>query len=85
MTTQNIKNQTNNLVEHGKVLVNQGNQRQLVLQSKAGNTLIQSKLTIVAAVTAFLLLTGFISIPLVIIAAVIGMVLGVKVEIHNLD
>lgn len=85
MTTQNIKNQTNNLVEHGKVLVNQGNQRQLVLQSKAGNTLIQSKLTIVAAVTAFLLFTGFISIPLVIIAAVIGMVLGVKVEIHNLD
>lgn len=85
MTTQNIKNQTNNLVEHGKVLVNQGNQRQLVLQSKAGNTLIQSKLTIVAAVTAFLLLTGFISIPLVIIAAVIGMVLGVKVEIRNLD
>lgn len=84
MTSQDIKVQTNNLVEQAKSLVNQGNQRQLVLQTKEGKTLIQSKVTIVAAVSLFLLATGFISIPLVVIATIIGMVLGAKLELRNL-
>lgn len=84
MTSQDIKVQTNNLVEQAKTLVNEGNQRQLVLQTKEGKTLIQSKATTAAAVALFLLITGFISIPLLVIATVIGMVLGAKVEVRNL-
>ena len=84
METLNIKNQTNNLLEQGKSLVNAGNQRQIVFQTKEGKTLIQSKLTIVVAVAVFLLITGFVSIPVVAIATIIAMAFGVKVELRNL-
>lgn len=83
MTSETMKTEANNLVARAKDLVAEGNQRQLVFRTKEGKTLIEPTLTLTVAVAAFLLITGFISIPFMVIATVVGMVMGVQVELRN--
>lgn len=84
MSNEAIKTQAQDLMQRGQDLVEEGNQRQLVFLSKAGNPVVQTKLTIAAGVGAFLLITGIVSLPLVIIASVIAYMMGIRAEIRQL-
>jgi len=83
MTNETLKTEANNLVERGKELVAQGNQRRLVFRNKDGKALVQSSLTVAAAIAFVMLVTGFISIPMIVIASIIAMVWGIRVEVQN--
>lgn len=67
-----FKEQTQQIVERGKELAEEGKQRQITLNNRDGQELVSTNLTIVVAVSLFLLVTGFLSAPLVIIAAAFG-------------
>ena len=71
------------LKTRGQELVAEGNQRHLVFYNKSGQEYFQTSLTIAAAVSVFLLLTGILSIPLVLIAGIIATVAGVRVDLVN--
>lgn len=84
MTNEQLKSKTTDLKARGEELIVKGNQRQLVFRNKAGKTFFETTLTIVAGVSAFLLLTGFVSVPLLVVAGAIAMFMGVRVELqHN--
>lgn len=83
MTREELNAKTTDLKARGKELVSEGNQRQLVFRNKAGNTFFETTLTIVVGVSAFLVLTGFVSIPLLVVAGAIAMVMGVQVEVQQ--
>lgn len=85
MTSETMKTEANNLVARGKELVAEGSQRQLVFRTKAGRTLVEPTLTLTVAVAAFLLITGFISMPFIVIAMVVGLVMGIQVEVRHND
>lgn len=67
----------------GQELVTEGNQRNLVFRNKTGKSFFEVSLTVAAAVAAFLFLTGFVSIPLVVVGSVIAYFFGVRVEMLN--
>ena len=67
----------------GRELVTEGNQRNLVFRNKAGNSFFEVSVTVAVAVAFFLFITGFISIPLVVIGSAIAYYFGVRVEIIN--
>ena len=71
------------LKTRGQELVAEGNQRSLVFRNKNGQEYFQTSLTIATAVTVFLLLTGFLSIPVVLIGGAIATVAGVRVDLVN--
>ncbi|MGB7342253.1 MAG: DUF4342 domain-containing protein [Phototrophicaceae bacterium] len=78
-----LKTQTQNIKVRGQELIAQGNQRQVIFRKKSGESLFETNLTIVAGVTAFMVITGFVSIPLIVIGAVVAMLMGIRVEVDN--
>lgn len=79
-----MKNEIQTLKSRAKEVVAEGNQRQLVFRNKSGESLFEVSLTIAVAVAIVLLITGVLSFPLVIIAGVLGMLFGIRVELrHN--
>ena len=64
-----FKEQTQQIVERGKELAEEGKQRQITIRNRDGQKIVSTNLTIVVAVSLFLMVTGFLSAPLVIIAA----------------
>ncbi|GAB5491905.1 MAG: hypothetical protein Phog2KO_21200 [Phototrophicaceae bacterium] len=85
MNNETIKTQANDVVARGKDLVAKGNQRQLVFRNKEGKSLFEISLTVAVGVSLLLLFTGFVSIPLLVIATGIAMFLGIKAEIRHSD
>lgn len=83
MTNETIKTQANDIVARGKDLVAEGNQRQLVFRNKDGKQLVELSVTMAVGIALFLFITGFVSIPLLVIASGIAMLMGVKVEIQH--
>ena len=75
-----FKEQTQNMVERGKELAEEGKQRHITIRNRDGQEIVSSNLTIVAAVSLVLLVTGFLSAPLVIIAAIFAYWRGWKFE-----
>lgn len=78
-----LKTQAENIKVRGQELVAQGNQRQVIFRKKSGEALFETNLTIVAGVTALMVITGFVSIPLIILAVVVSMLMGIRVEVEN--
>lgn len=83
MNNETIKTQANDLVARGKDLVTEGNQRQLVFRNKEGKVLVETSLTMAVGISLFLMITGFVSIPLLVIATGIAMFMGIKVQIRH--
>lgn len=83
MNNETIKTQANDLVARGKDLVAEGNQRQLVFRNKEGKVLVETSLTMAVGISLFLMITGFVSIPLLVIATGIAMFMGIKVQIRH--
>lgn len=67
----------------GQELVAEGNQRNLVFRNKTGKSFFEVSVTVAAAVAFFLFITGFVSIPLVVIGSAIAYFSGVRVEMLN--
>jgi len=76
-----MNQQTQNVIERGRAAIKQGNDRKIVIRTKEGKQILQSSLTVVAGVGAFLLLTGFISWPIIVIAAIAGYAARLQVQL----
>jgi|GEM_PF-5621615 len=78
-----MENNIQAVKDRAKELVAEGNQRQVVLRSKSGESIFEVSLTVAVAIAAVLLVTGILSIPLLVIATVLAMVFGVRLELRN--
>lgn len=67
----------------GQELVTEGNQRNLVFRNKAGNSFFEVSVTVAIAVAFFLFITGFISVPLMVIGSAIAYFFGIRVNMLN--
>jgi len=83
MTKQEIKEQAQQIVERGKELAEENNQRYLVLRKADGSEVFETSVTVAAGVALFLLVTGFLSWPLILIAAIAAYASKVKVELRQ--
>ena len=83
MSTETIKTQANEMVARGKDLVAEGKQRQVLFINRDNKTLLTTNLTVVVGVAIFSLLTGFITFPIVVIAAIAAVIFGIRVELHQ--
>lgn len=84
MTKSEFNQEAQNIIERGKELVAEGNQRQLVFLKKDGTQLFETSLTIALGVTVGLLVMGFLTWPVVLIAAIAAYASKIKVELrHN--
>ena len=83
MTKAEFNEQAQNIMERGKAVVVEGNQRHLVLRKQDGTQLFETSLTVVAAVAFVALITGFLSWPIVLIAAIAAYASKVKVELRQ--
>lgn len=82
MSNETMKTQANDLLERGKGLVEEGNQRQIAFLSKSGATIFETKLTLAVAVVAVLLITGIMSFPIVLIVSAIAYMMGIRADIR---
>lgn len=78
-----MENNIQAVKDRAKELVAEGNQRQVVLRSKSGESIFEVSLTVAVAIAAVLLVTGILSIPLLVIATVLAMIFGVRLELRN--
>ncbi|MEO1286911.1 MAG: DUF4342 domain-containing protein [Chloroflexota bacterium] len=83
MTNETIKTQANDLMERGKDLVEQGNQRQVVFLSKTGSSIVEVKLSIAVGVAVVLLITGLVSLPFVAIVALVAYMMGIRADVRQ--
>ena len=83
MTKAEFNEQAQTFVERGKELVAEGNQRHLVLLKQDGTELFQTRLTVAVGVAFVALITGFLSWPVVLIAAIAAYATKVKVELRQ--
>jgi uncharacterized protein DUF4342 len=83
MTKEKFNQEAQNLIEQGKQVVTEGKQRQIILRKQDGTQIVETNLTVVAGVGLFLLLTGFLTLPLVLIAALVAYATKVKVELGS--
>lgn len=84
MTKEKFNQQAQNFLAQGKQVAAKGKQRQLTLRKQDGTQIVETNLTIVAAGGLFLLLTGFLTWPIVLIGAAVAYVTKVKLELsHN--
>ena len=83
MSKEEFNQQAQNIVERGKVAVAEGNQRHLVLRKQDGTQVFETTLTMAAGVGLFLLVTGLLSWPIILIAAITAYTTKVKVEVRH--
>jgi len=83
MTKTEFNEQAKNMVERGKELVEEGKQRQLVLLKQDGSQIFETNLTVAAGVTVALLVMGFLTWPIVLIAAIAAYATKVKLELRH--
>lgn len=72
MSKEQINQQAQNIVEQGKAIVAEGNQRHLVLHKQDGTEIFATSLTVATAVGVVLLVSGFLTWPIVLIAALVA-------------
>ena len=75
-----VQAQAEQFVERGKQLAEDGKQHQLIVRNRDGSPLVSTNATVVVGVSLLLLVTGFLSLPLVAIVALIGYWKGLRVE-----
>ena len=83
MNKVEFKEQAQNLAERGKELAEAGKQRHIVLRKQDGSQLFEVSVTVAAAVAFFALITGFLSWPIILIAAIAAYATKVKVELRH--
>lgn len=83
MTKAELNEQAQNIVERGKAVVAEGNKRYLVLRKQDGAELFETSVTVAAGVAFVALITGFLSWPIVLIAAIAAYASKVKVELRH--
>jgi uncharacterized protein DUF4342 len=81
MTKEEFNQQSRNIVERGKEAIAEGKQRNLVFRKQDGSKIFETNLTIAAAVSIVLLFSGFVTFPIVLIAAIAAYASKVKVEL----
>lgn len=79
--TTHTQTQSKTLKARAQELINAGKKRTVVAQTKGGRMILNANLNLVLGVLAFLLLIGFVSIPILLIAAFFAVFFGVKVEV----
>lgn len=85
MANQEFNQEAQSIKERGKELIAKGNQRQVVLHKQDGTQIVATSLTITASVGLFLLVTGFITFPIIVIAAIVAYMTKVGVELRHVD
>jgi hypothetical protein len=83
MAQTELNQQTQNIIERGKEVVARGNQRHLVLRKQDGTQLFETSLTIAVAVGVALLVSGFITFPVIVIAALAAYFTKVRAELRR--
>ena len=82
--TTHAQTQSQTLKARAQELIEAGKRRTVVAQTKSGKMILNANLNLVLGVLAFLLIIGFVSIPILLIAAFLAVFFGVKVEVlHN--
>jgi hypothetical protein len=83
MTKSEFNQQAQTIMERGKEVVAEGKQRHLVLRKQDGTQLFETNLTVAAGATVGLLVMGFLTWPVVLIAAIAAYVTRVKLELRR--
>lgn len=82
MSKEEFNQQAQNLVERGKDAVAAGNQRHIVLRKQDGTQIFETTLSMAVGVGLVLLVTGLLSWPIILIAAIAAYATKVKVEVR---
>ena len=83
MAQVQLNERAQSIIERGKEAVAEGNQRHIVLSKQDGSQLFETSLTTAAAVGFVLLITGILSWPVILIAAIAFYATKAKVELRH--
>lgn len=81
MTKSQFNQQAQNMIERGKEAAEQGKQRHLVLRKQDGTQIVETNLTVAVAVGFVLVISGFLTWPIMLITAIAAYATKVKLEL----